>query len=482
MQGAEDVRRPLSLWCCNREYFTLIGDKKMKQKLSKHNLLLVGFTLFSMFFGAGNLIFPPFLGAEAGTLTWQALGGFLISAVGLPVMGVAAVALSGGLTSLAKKVHPAFAFIFTLLIYLSIGPCLAIPRTASTSFEMTVLPVITGMKMNLGDLAGGTGFSVLTVSQFAYSTLFFMIAMIVAFRPEKLTDRLGKVLCPALLILIGVIFTGCLVWPIGAFGMPVQEYITGPVVKGFLEGYQTMDTVAALNFGIIIAINIRAKGVDQESSVFRETIKAGVIAGILLALIYGALTYIGAPAGAVAGDKENGARILTYVAGNLFGRAGVIILGMIFLIACFNTCVGLLSCCSQYFTTIVPFIGYKAWVAVFALISLVISSAGLNRILTVSVPVLNAIYPVAIVLIVLAFLNPLTRRWPAMFPCSILLTGIVSVAYALEQSKVVIPLLSQITTYLPGYGTGLGWIVPALAGMAAGVAVSSVTGAPGDGI
>lgn len=452
----------------------------MTQKLSKHNLLLIGFTLFSMFFGAGNLIFPPFLGVQAGTLTWQALGGFLISAVGLPVLGVAAVARSGGLNSLAGKVHPAFAFMFTLLIYLSIGPCLAIPRTASTSFEMTVLPVVAGMKINQDAPFLGTGFSVLTVFQFTYSALFFIVAMLVAFRPEKLTDRLGKILCPTLLVLIGVIFTGCVVWPVGALGTPVQAYSTGPVVKGFLEGYQTMDTIAALNFGIIIAINIRAKGVEQEGAVFRETIKAGVIAGILLALVYGALTYIGAPAGTVAGDTENGARILTYVAGNLFGRAGMIILGLIFLIACFNTCVGLLSCCSQYFTTIIPMIGYKAWVAVFAVISLVISSAGLNRILTVSVPVLNAIYPVAIVLIVLAFLNPLTRRWPAMFPCSILLTCIVSVVYALEQSKVVIPLLSQITTYLPGYGSGLGWIVPALAGMAAGVAVSSVTGAAGD--
>ena len=138
----------------------------MRQKLSKHNLLLVGFTLFSMFFGAGNLIFPPFLGAQAGSLTWQAMGGFLMSAVGLPVLGVAAVALSGGLPSLAKKVHPVFAFVFTLLIYLSIGPCLAIPRTASTSFEMTVLPVLTGMKLEMGQLVGGTGFTLQTAAQF----------------------------------------------------------------------------------------------------------------------------------------------------------------------------------------------------------------------------------------------------------------------------------------------------------------------------
>lgn len=457
-------------------YFVLSGDKNMKQKLSKQNLLLVGFTLFSMFFGAGNLIFPPFLGAQAGVMTWKAMSGFLLSAVGLPVLGVAAVALSGGIGKLAGRVHPAFAFLFTLLIYLSIGPCLAIPRTSSTSFEMTVFPVLKQLGVSFNSTVRGTGFTVQTMAQFGYSVVFFTAAMAVAFRPDKLTDRLGKILCPTLLVLISVIFIGCLVWPMGHYGDPAAAYKSGPAVAGFLEGYQTMDTIAALNFGIIIAINIQAKGVDQEGAVVRETIKAGIIAGILLALIYAALAHIGAPAGAAAGGMDNGARILTYVAGNLFGNAGMMILGLIFLIACFNTCVGLLSCCSQYFNSIIPVIGYRAWVFLFALISLIISSAGLNKILAVSVPVLNAIYPIAIVLIVLAFLGPLTNRWPAMYPASILFTGAVSVVYALEQSKFVIPFLTQATTFLPGYGAGLGWIVPAFAGMAAGIIYSSVTG------
>lgn len=448
----------------------------MKQKLSKQNLLLVGFTLFSMFFGAGNLIFPPFLGAEAGTLTWQAMAGFLISAVGLPVMGVAAVALSGGLPKLAGKVHPAFALVFTLLIYLSIGPCLAIPRTASTSFEMTVLPILTGMGISLKGSMGNTGTTFETAAQTAYSVVFFAAAMGIALRPDKLTDRLGKVLCPALLILIGVIFTGCVVWPMGPYGAPSASYGAGPVVKGFLEGYQTMDTIAALNFGIIIAINIQAKGVEQEGAIVRETVKAGVIAGILLALIYGALAHIGAPAGNVGEGMDNGARILTYVAGSLFGTAGMIILGLIFLIACFNTCVGLLSCCSQYFSVLFSKIPYGAWVFIFAVISLGISSVGLNRILAVSVPVLNAIYPVAIVLIGLAFLGPFTERYPAVFPCSILFTGIVSVVYALEQGGFIMGGISKLTKYFPGYEAGLGWIVPALAGMALGAVISLFKG------
>ena len=341
---------------------------------------------------------------------------------------------------------------------------------------MTVFPVLKQLGVSFNSTVRGTGFTVQTMAQFGYSVVFFTAAMAVAFRPDKLTDRLGKILCPTLLVLISVIFIGCLVWPMGHYGDPAAAYKSGPAVAGFLEGYQTMDTIAALNFGIIIAINIQAKGVDQEGAVVRETIKAGIIAGILLALIYAALAHIGAPAGAAAGGMDNGARILTYVAGNLFGNAGMMILGLIFLIACFNTCVGLLSCCSQYFNSIIPVIGYRAWVFLFALISLIISSAGLNKILAVSVPVLNAIYPIAIVLIVLAFVGPLTKRWPAMYPAAILFTGAVSVVYALEQSKCVIPFLTQATTFLPGYGAGLGWIVPAFAGMAAGIIYSSVTG------
>mgnify|MGYP001298300059 CR=1 FL=1 len=174
-------------------------------QLQGKRLLLVGFTLFSMFFGAGNLIFPPFLGAQAGTSTWPAMAGFALSAIGFPILGVVAVARSGGLSRLAGRVHPRFAAVYTMLIYLSIGPCLAIPRTASTSFEMAVSPF----------LPPDAPFGLL---QFGYSALFFGVALLLALKPEKLTDRLGKVLCPTLLLLILVIFLGCALRPPGGYG------------------------------------------------------------------------------------------------------------------------------------------------------------------------------------------------------------------------------------------------------------------------
>ena len=415
-------------------------------------------------FWAGNLIFPPYLAARAGSEVIPAMAGFLISAVGFPVLGVAAVALSGGLEKLSGRVGKSFALIFTLTAYLAIGPFLAIPRTASTSFEMTVLPILTGAGVHLGAPLGGTGMTVQFGAQLGYSLVFFGTALLLSFHPETLSERLGKVMCPALLVLIAVLFTGSLIWSMGAPGAPEAEFAAGASVRGFTEGYQTMDTLAALNFGIIIALNIKNKGISREDSVVRETVKAGAVAGVLLSLVYAALAFIGGPVGQQAGEGANGARILTFVAGNLFGASGMVILGVIFFIACLNTCVGLISCCSQYFSTLAPKISYRVWAVIFALVSLLISSAGLDRILKYSVPVLNAIYPIAIVLIALAFASRAAGKRTWVYRLSILFTAVVSVVWALDQARISMFGLTGLIRQLPGYEPGLGWILPAVAG------------------
>lgn len=323
------------------------------EKLTFKNRILIGLTLFSMFFGAGNLIFPPYLGAQAGNHVWAALTGFALSAIGLPVLGVAAVALSDGLRNLAQKVHPVFASAFTILMYLSIGPFLAIPRTAGTSYEMAAAPFLnTGADSRL----------FLAI----YSIGFFAIATLLALKPDKLTDRLGKILGPLLLVLIGVVFIGCQMHSGNGYGETIGNYQKHPVVEGFLYGYQTMDTIAALNFGIIISMNIRTKGVKKESSVIKETIFSGMITGLLLLAVYSALAQVGAVAGARFGVGENGAGTLSQMMGYLYGSGGKIILGAIFFIACLNTCTGLLSCCSEYFYTLWPKISYRKWVLIFA--------------------------------------------------------------------------------------------------------------------
>lgn len=423
---------------------------RMKQLSLKHRAL-VGLTLFSMFFGAGNLIFPPFLGAMAGTKTWIAMVGFVITAIGFPILGVAAIAKSDGLSILAGRVHPKFAFVFTLLIYLSIGPCLAIPRTASTSYEMAITPF-------LGELVPTA------IAQVFYSGLFFGIALWLAMKPDQLTQRLGKIMSPCLLILIFIIFVGCLFGFRGNYGAATMEYKNNPFVKGFLDGYLTMDTIAALNFGIIISLNIQAIGVKDKNGVVKETMKAGIIAGSILLLVYGALAHIGAAAGGKFEGMENGAVVLTTMVNYLFGKPGSIILALIFFIACLNTCVGLLCCCSKYFTSILPSINYKQWVSIFAGASFIVSNIGLSKILTISVPVLNAIYPVAIVLIVLSFLRPNVEEKDYIYQLSILLTGLTSLISALFQSGIQIPIITNIVQKIPLYDLGLEWIVPAVIG------------------
>ena len=412
----------------------------------------MGLTLFSMFFGAGNLIFPPFMGALAGEHVWAAFAGFVVSAIGLPVLGVAAVAFSDGLPALAGRVHPVFASVFTLLVYLAIGPCLAIPRTAGTSFEMAVTPF----------LQPGMPSKLLLI---LYSIGFFAIAAFMAMRPEKLSDRLGKILGPVLLILIAIIFIGCIMKGSQGFGETAALYRAKPAGRGFQDGYQTMDMIAALNFGIIISMNIRAKGVEKKGSIVKETIFSGLFAGAMLLIVYAALTQIGSAAGGALGAGENGAQTLSMVVDALFGHAGNIILGAIFFIACLNTCTGLLSCCSEYFTSIWPKISYRMWVIIFAVFSAVIANAGLTTILKISVPILSVIYPPAIMLIVLAFLHTWIKDYTKVYPCVIGLTVVCSVIAVLGRKGI----LPEILKGLPLYSMELEWVWAALLGLIIGL-------------
>lgn len=431
------------------------------KELSKKDLVFVGLMLFSLFFGAGNLIFPPFLGQMAGDKVWIALGAFLITAVGFPILGVIAVAKSGGLENLARRVHPVFAIIFTILIYLSIGPCLGIPRAGSLPFEMVVAPYLPqGMSESLARLL--------------FTLVFFSVAYWLSLSPTKLVDRMGKVLTPTLLLLILVVVIGSIFNPIGAYGEASGAYVDSPFVTGFLEGYLTMDTIAALNFGIVIALAIKAKGVNEEKYVISTSIKAGFIAGALLVVIYAVLAHLGAASGGRFGATTNGAVTLTNVTTYLFGKSGAVLLAALFTLACLTTSVGLITSCSQYFATLTKKITYKNWVRILALSSMTLANMGLTKILSVSVPLLNMIYPIAIMLIVLAMLDKFLKENKLVYPLTILFTGIVSVMHGLEGMG--IELGAKLLGGLPLYTQGLGWVVPAVIGILIGVAASFVKG------
>lgn len=358
------------------------------KSLSMKNRLIIGFTLFSMFFGAGNLIFPPLLGAEAGSSTFPAMIGMLLTAVVLPVLAVMSVAKHDGLDKLAGSIHPAFATAYAVLIHLMIGPFVAIPRTASTSFEMAVVPF----------LSEGIGEQSLLMIRCCYSFVFFVIATLVALKPTRLKDLLGKIMTPILLILIAVIFVGVMVKFPTVLTQADANYKGHALRQGFVTGYQTMDILAAFNFGAVIAINIEDFGIKDRKGVAKETILAGIGAGILLCIVYSATAYIGALCSNKVGHVENGTQILTYAVQVCFGIYGKVLIGIIFFIACFNVCVGLLCCCASYFHELVPKISYLKWLLVFSVFSFVVSCAGLNAILKVSLPILKVLCPVAIAL------------------------------------------------------------------------------------
>ena len=428
-------------------------------KLTKRNVLLVSFMLFSLFFGAGNLIFPPFLGQNAGSQTLPALLGFLLTAVLLPVLGVVVVARFDGLDRLGQEVSPRFGLIFAVLIYLSIGPGLGIPRAASVPFEMAVAPYLPK------DAA-------VSVWMVAYSLAFFLVALWLCLTPSKLVNRIGHFLTPALLLLLGFLFISF--WLRGSVDVsaPQLDYAAAPFFKGFSDGYQTMDTIAALNFGLVISTTLGSFGLEKKREKMRYTVLAGVIAGTILALVYILLACMGMCSSGIYALQENGAWTLRCIVFQLFGEPGAILLAAIFTLACLTTCVGLIHSISQYFSVLFHKLSYRFWVFVITGFSFLICNLGLSTILSISVPILNAIYPVSIVLILLGLSHDLWKKNRYVYPLTVAGTGLVSVIYALDTAGVPLGLLGKLARRLPLYTVGFGWVCAAAVMLAAGLVCS----------
>ncbi|WP_091847635.1 branched-chain amino acid transport system II carrier protein [Bifidobacterium commune] len=436
-------------------------------KLSGKYRLATAFTFFSMFFGAGNLIFPPLMGAQAQSAALPATIGFIVSAVGLPILGVLAVASAGGFEHLASRVSPKFATILAFVIIMAIGPCFAIPRTATTSYEMAITPFI-GENNRLALLI--------------YSVVFFTLSFLLSQHPEQLSKSLGRIMGPLLLVLIVVMFVACVFVNHGPLGKPVGDYSQGSLITGFINGYQTMDLLAALYFGIVISANVSNFGVTETNANRRETGIAGTGAGILLILIYAALSFIGAVSGSIkpANSKtDTGATVLTNLTTTAFGSIGTAFVGLIFVLACFNVCTGLISTCATYFeehfTTVFDHpVSYREWSMVFSVFSFIVSNAGLSAIITVSLPVLGALYPISIVLILLSLVQKsFSSKFPKVYFWTVLLVSVFSIFDCLVKLLDVFGLslasISNALESLPLYGAQLTWLIPAVIGIIIGI-------------
>lgn len=429
----------------------------MVKKLSGKETIVIGLMLFALFLGAGNMIFPPAMGQQAGEHVWAATLGFLITGVGLPFLGILAIALSGSdIQTIGNKVHPKFGLIFPIILYLTIGPFFGIPRTATVAFEIGVTPFLP------------VGLEAQGLPLFIYTILFFAITFWLALNPSKLVDRIGKMLTPALLIILVILTAKAVLTPMGSLQAPQNDYIEGAFFKGFLEGYLTMDTLSALVFGIVIVSAIKERGIQERVEVMKVCIKAGLIACAGLIFVYVSLSFIGATSVSQIGYLDNGGAILSATASALFGSLGKGILALAITFACLTTSVGLVSACGNYLSKVFPRFSYKQVIFVLSVFSTCIANFGLSQLISVSVPLLVALYPLAIVLIILSFVDYAVGIKSRVYIFSLAATAIFSIIDGLTAAGVSIADLQNLASHVPFFEMGLGWLVPAVVGALVG--------------
>lgn len=431
-------------------------------KFIKENLA-VGFMLFALFLGAGNIIFPPQLGQNAGTEFMPAMLGFLITGVGLPLLGIVVVAKNGGdLQTIANRIHPVFAIIFTSIVYLSIGPLFAIPRTAAVSYEVGIAP-------HLADIAGGK--LPLLITTF----VFFAICLYLAINPTKLVDRIGKILTPALLVVILLLAIKTFLSPMGVFGEPHGEFDTKAFSIGFVEGYFTMDALASLVFGILIVQSLQARGIMERGKQVTITVFAGIVAALGLSFVYISLGYLGVTSTDSIGYIGDGAAIITAASKVLYGNAGLIILSLVITLACITTAVGLISANATFFAKLFPSMSYKTLAVVFTLFSFLISNFGLSTLLAITLPVLLFIYPIAIVLMLLVLVDKAFNRARIVYALALIATSLVSLYDGIKGAGFEIEWYGKLLGYLPLTDQSLGWLLPAIVGLAIGWVIHLMT-------
>ncbi|MGE7094337.1 branched-chain amino acid transport system II carrier protein [Lysinibacillus sp. NPDC048646] len=425
-------------------------------KFIKENLA-VGLLLFALFLGAGNIIFPPLLGQQAGEHITVAMIGFLITGVGLPLLAIVAVAKAGGdLQLLANRVNPVFGIIFTSIVYLAIGPFFAVPRTGSVSYEIGIAPFLSE--------AATKHWAPLFIT----SVLFFAIILYLSINPTKLVDRVGKILTPALLLVILLLAIKSFVTPLGEPGAAVGNYTVSPFSEGFVQGYLTMDVLSALVFGIVILQALRDMGMSDTKKQVKTTIFAGIVAAIGLAFVYISLGYIGNTSIDAIGVSNNGGTIIAKSADVLFGNLGSIILSLTILLACISTAVGLLTANAQFFSKIFPKISYKTFLIVFTIVSLAITNVGLTTIINTSLPVLLIIYPLAMVLMVLSLVDNFFKGGQIVYILALIPTFMVSLYDGLKLMDIKLAPYENLLKLLPLYEQSLGWLVPAIVGAIVG--------------
>ena len=406
------------------------------------DIIVVGFALFAMFFGAGNLIFPPYLGVISGSSWITGFTGFILSDVGLALLAILAAAkCNGDINKVLGRSGKNLAIILGSAIMICLGPLVAIPRTSATTFEMGVQPLFSGF------------------SPILFSIIFFAATFILTIKPSKVVDIIGAYLTPALLVALAILIIKGIIIPIGE--MSSTPLIENLFSEGIKQGYQTMDALGAVALSAVIITSIANKGYKDEEQKIKLTLKSGVVAAIGLVLVYGGLTYLGATVSTMYGIDVVRTKLIVEITASLLGTPGKVILSVIVALACLTTSIGLTSATAQFFEKITyGKLKYELVVTVVCVFSAIVSNFGVSTIIQFAAPILDIIYPATMVLVIMTLFGTKIKNDNAFKGATYtaLLVSILTVANGMDIVNI------SFIDELPFSTLGFNWIVPVLIG------------------
>ena len=427
----------------------------MNKEIRAKDLFVIGFALFAMFFGAGNLIFPPYLGLISGHQWWVGFLGFTITDAGLGLLAIIALSkYDGNLNALASRINKTFAIIISTAIILCIGPFLATQRTAATTYEVGILPIF-------GE----------SVNRYLFSVIFFIVVFLLSIRSSKVVDIIGTFLTPSLLICMIILIIKGIISPIGKISE--TSMIDNVLQRGITDGYQTMDALAGCMFALVVINAVKTRNYSSQKTEIKATILSGIIAAVFLALIYGGLLYLGAQTSTlgiydVSTDKTS---LLVDITNTTLGGVGVYILGIITALACLTTAIGLISATGNFFHDLSKGkISYEAVVIICSIVSCIISMLGVNQIINISAPILEVLYPCTMTIVLLGLFNEKIKD-DIVFKIPSLVSLIFGFLFVLQE-KELLGKFGQTLESFPLQQFGLGWVFPMLIGLLVSIIIA----------
>lgn len=429
----------------------------MNNEIRTRDLFVIGFALFAMFFGAGNLIFPPYLGLISGPQWWVGFLGFTITDAGLGLLAIIALSkYDGNLNVLASRVNKTFAIIISTAIILCIGPFLATPRTAATTYEIGILPIF-------GE----------SVNRYLFSVVFFIIACLLSIRPSKVVDIVGKFLTPSLILCMAVLIVNGIVSPIGEIANTTM--IDNVLEKGITDGYQTMDAIAGCMFALVVLNAVKTRNYSSQKLEIKATILSGIIAAVCLAIIYGGLLYLGAQTSSLGiyDINTDNTRLLVDITNRVLGGVGVYILAIITALACLTTAIGLISAAGNFFNELSKGkISYEIIVVICSVVSCAISVLGVSQIIKISAPILEILYPCAMTIVLIGLFNEKIKN-DIVFKIPAIVSLIFGLLFVLKGMN-LLGSFGDVLDSFPLTKFGLGWVVPMLIGLVIAIVIASM--------